>query len=65
MARIYLFLLTQLPVLIFPRIVIKTSGDVDYESFSEIELSYKFDLINSDNIIGGYEVSFTQWRVSN
>lgn len=62
MARIYLFLLTQLPVLIFPRIVIKTSGDVDYESFSEIELSYKFDLINSDNIIGGYEVSFTQWK---
>ena len=50
----------HLPVLTFPKFIAKTTCVVDYESFNEIKLSYKFNLINSYN--STYLVNFTQWN---
>lgn len=51
-----------LPVLTFPEFIAKTTCVVDYESLSEIKLSYKFNLINSYNSTSGYLVNFTRWN---
>ena len=57
MACIYMFLLIDLPVVIFS----KTMCFVDYESFNEVKLSYKFNLSKYSISSNGNVVNFTQW----
>lgn len=61
MACICLFLLIHLPVLTFPKMIVETTCIVDYESFSVVKLSYRFDIRKYNSNSNGNLVNFTRW----